>query len=904
MLDYLARRVGSEERDAIETHVDTCSACRQLLGELARSTLVDELVAPDPDEPTQIDRYRIESRLGGGGMGTVYAAYDPQLERRVALKLVHPELAVRGGVERLLREGRALARLAHPNVVAVHDAGVADGRVYVAMELVEGETHATWLVTPRGWREIARKFVDAARGLAAAHRAGIVHRDIKPENILVDSHGRAKVADFGLAGDETVRDPDSPRAEGSPDSRLTQPGAVLGTPMFMSPEQRRGDQVGPATDQYALATACWSALFDREPKVRAPAWLKRALVRGRATEPAKRYGSVDELRTAIDPERRERRARRTTLAAGAVALGAGALVLYAVWPAAVAADRELTTSCASARADNAALWNPAKRDAVHAAFRASRVSYAEQTWTRVDGEIARDRIELDAAVARLCEHAPRTTEARGAFHAGLACLADRRENTAKLVIRFETISASDVRRAVDLVHRIPTMEDCANPVVLAAERAATAMPGGPAARAATKAAVVEARAAYDAGQFQVAVGHARRAVEHARPLGGMFLAGALVILGDFVSGIDLAQAEAAYRQAVSAAELVHADDLRALALARLMHAIAVTPGREREGLALESNVRAAIARTGKQFALAPALHQTVGIAKFQLGQVDAALVDLEAALAAARSVIPETDPRIPQYLYPIGIALGVLGRDQEALAIHQEAVRVATEVWGASHPETARFTIHLATKQATLGGCKTAIPSLVAARAALVESLPPDSFEHLQITQTIGSCYATLKRFDDALRELRAGQDALRAAKRAESVEMASSWVDLGDVHYDREQPAEALAAYRKAVALYEQLVPRDDSRLARPLSRVGEALAALGKSREAIAPLERSLAIYTAAGSPASLVAEAAFPLARVLWIARRDRVRARRLAESARAGLAGDAREPEVASWLQTHR
>ncbi|MEJ7598597.1 MAG: protein kinase [Kofleriaceae bacterium] len=257
VLDYLARRVGSAERDALEVHIDTCSPCRQLLGELARSTLLDELVAPDPaHEPTQLGRYRIESRLGGGGMGSVYAAHDPQLDRRVAVKLVHPELAVRGGIERLLREGRALARLAHPNVVAVHDAGVDDGRMYVAMELVAGQTLAAWLeAAPRGWREIVDKFLDAARGLAAAHRAGIVHRDVKPENILLDGDGRAKVADFGLAGQPTPGSPAVGVSPIDPASRLTLPGVVMGTPLYMSPEQRRGEDVGPATDQYALCAA-------------------------------------------------------------------------------------------------------------------------------------------------------------------------------------------------------------------------------------------------------------------------------------------------------------------------------------------------------------------------------------------------------------------------------------------------------------------------------------------------------------------------------------------------------------------------------------------------------------------------------------------------------------------------
>src|SRR5512132_954283 len=141
VLEYLAGELSSDQRDAIEAHVDQCSDCRVLLVELARTGLDAVALAP-VDEPTAIGRYRVESRLGDGGMGTVYAAYDPQLDRRVAVKLVHPELAQRGGIERLLREGRALARLAHPNVVAVHDAGTDGDRVYVAMELVEGETLA------------------------------------------------------------------------------------------------------------------------------------------------------------------------------------------------------------------------------------------------------------------------------------------------------------------------------------------------------------------------------------------------------------------------------------------------------------------------------------------------------------------------------------------------------------------------------------------------------------------------------------------------------------------------------------------------------------------------------------------------------------------------------------------
>jgi tRNA A-37 threonylcarbamoyl transferase component Bud32 len=200
VLDYVAQRLTGEERDAVERHVDACGACRELLAGVARSGIA-ELATASAEGPDHVGRYQIIARHGEGGMGAVYEAHDPQLDRRIALKLVHPDLAARGGLERLVREGRALARLAHPNIVAVHDAGTDGGRVYIAMELVEGKALADWLESaPRTWREIVAMFVGVGRGLAAAHRAGIVHRDIKPRNVLVGNDGVAKVVDFGRGG--------------------------------------------------------------------------------------------------------------------------------------------------------------------------------------------------------------------------------------------------------------------------------------------------------------------------------------------------------------------------------------------------------------------------------------------------------------------------------------------------------------------------------------------------------------------------------------------------------------------------------------------------------------------------------------------------------------------------------
>ncbi|MCW5806226.1 MAG: serine/threonine protein kinase, partial [Deltaproteobacteria bacterium] len=302
MLAYLARRLAVAEQHGLEAHVDACRECRVLLAELAVGE--SELVERVPD-PTAIGRYRIEARLGDGGMGTVYAAYDPQLDRRVAIKLVHADLASRGGADRLVREGRALAKLASPNVVAVHDAGIDGDRVYIAMELVEGDTLAAWLAAaPRTWRAILDAFVAAGRGLAAAHAAGIVHRDVKPENILIDKHGLVKVTDFGLAS----ASPEASEDDGDElagDERITRPGGIVGTPAFMSPEQRRGESVGPATDQYSLCAAIASALR----AAHAPGWVRSALARGMAIDPAARFPSLAELVAALDPEPRARRRR-------------------------------------------------------------------------------------------------------------------------------------------------------------------------------------------------------------------------------------------------------------------------------------------------------------------------------------------------------------------------------------------------------------------------------------------------------------------------------------------------------------------------------------------------------------------------------------------------------------------
>jgi len=336
-LVQLVGGIPPERAEGIEAHLAACASCRRALAVLVQGrTMTTTPTAGDDTRwlapGAQVGRYEVGECIGAGGMGVVYGARDPSLGRQVALKVMRG--AGKPAHARMSREAQAMARLSHPNVVTVHDVIANEAEIVIAMELVEGGTLSDWLGRGRSWLDIVDVFLQAGRGLAAAHAAGLVHRDFKPSNVFVRDDGRVQVGDFGLARlvgapaiDDDARGSDSPL-----DAAITQAGAVLGTPRYMAPEQRTGG-VDARSDQFSFCVALEEALAAARPAAFEP-----VLARGRASDPTERFASMTELVAALEDARarsvpvprRRRRVLVLAVAAGGIALAATALAALAM----------------------------------------------------------------------------------------------------------------------------------------------------------------------------------------------------------------------------------------------------------------------------------------------------------------------------------------------------------------------------------------------------------------------------------------------------------------------------------------------------------------------------------------------------------------------------------------------
>ncbi len=531
-----------DPRRRVELHLDDCSECAQTLAELARlfgsaswgtAGSGSPHSATPPQHPhagrpegrgdealVMVGRYRLGPRLGAGGMGVVFEAHDPELDRSVAIKLLHPGRHEDAELTRtrLLREARAMARLAHPNVVAVHDVGRVGEQVFVAMELVEGSTLSSWLKREhRSTAQILEIFAQAGRGLQAAHEVELVHRDFKPDNVLVGGDGRARVTDFGLAqpmlswSDTEPMDVCPPGLDPLQVSTAvsTTYGTIVGTPAYMAPEQWKGQQVDARSDQFSFCVALYEALHSTRPFVgRDPMALslnvlagaltppsrsvgrriRAALVRGLSVDPELRYPSMAELLAALSPRRRT--ALRVGTMVGGIALGVAATAGAFAWsdqredapspaspspatePDAPTPDEERSTAKSLPDATAPAPVDPAREACLE---RAARVGGA---WTATRESSLRGHIrrmdDAEAVTARVMpvlqawvdHHATQATalcDPDGLMHreARARCLAGRAARLDAWAQRSLEFEPFEVRGAIaSSVHALPSVERC------------------------------------------------------------------------------------------------------------------------------------------------------------------------------------------------------------------------------------------------------------------------------------------------------------------------------------------------------------------------------------------------------------------------------------------------------------
>lgn len=886
-----------------------------------------------------VGRYLILDRVGEGGMGVVYSAHDPELDRKVALKLLRPDRTGAAAEEhrvRLQREAQAIARLSHPNVVAVYDTGTFGDQVFVAMELLEGRTLRRWLQEEKpSWREIVGVFLAAGRGLAAAHAAGLVHRDFKPDNVLLGHDGRVRVVDFGLArpvGEPGAGTGNTP-VEGSPipsssvlGTPLTQWGAALGTPSYMAPEQLRGEAADARSDQFSFCVSLWEALYGERPFAgnsprevaeavargavrdepagsRVPGRIRQALLRGLAADPDRRFPGMAELLQEL--ERDPSAVRRRWLAAAAVVLVTGAVFSSLGYFQAHRAQL-----CSGGEEALAGVWDAGRKRAVRSAFLATGLPFAEGVWSAVERQIDGYTGDWVATRRGACE----ATRVRGEQSEDLLdrkmfCLDQRLREVQALTDLFARADAKVVEKAADAVAGLGDLSRCTQPAALLEK---VPPPGDPAVRArirAVQADLAAAAALYRSGKSREALPRAEAVSRQALAVPYPPLqAEALSLLGGVHLNLgELKASEEELHQALWAADRARDDLLKAECWRELVYNVGYRQARFDEARRLARHAEAAIARAGGDLKAEAALARTEATLAGIQGDYAGSIRQLEKARALAQRI----DPRQPDYriLANLGGLYRDMGDFERAQPLLRRAVDLAERKLGPSHPHMAGICFNLGLCLSDLGQYEEAARPLERALAIREQLLGPDHPDVAGALIGVGSNWTA--RGDPArghaLLERALAIYEAREPKTPDGWAMAHH--QLGEADHGLQRYEEALEHERQAIRLMEEVLGPDSDYLLDPLESVGGIYLDQGRPALAIPPLERAVKIYDQ--QPPTLArwsSRTRFALAQALWAAGGDRERARALARQAyesyqKFGARGQDNRAQVESWLARH-
>jgi tetratricopeptide (TPR) repeat protein len=850
-------RSAPDEPDSLLRAVAAAPRRRPVGPRLAKGTIVD-------------GTFRIESELGAGAMGVVYMATDLALDRRVALKL-HASIEDDVRRSRMWREAKAMARLSDPNVITVHEVGVFDSRVYIAMELVDGGPASAWLSTPRTWREVLEAFTQAARGLAAAHRVGLVHRDFKASNMLIGTDGRVRVADFGLAravGDVAESSASSSGSD-SFDERLTATGVTMGTPAYMAPEQL-GGEVDHRSDQFSFCVALHEALwgirpydgrsaqemrdaakagrFRPVPEDRAvPTWLRAVVLRGLRPRPEDRYSDMDALVAALqsDPTRR-RRARAVVATTAGVMIGLVGLVAY------LGVSRAPLRDCTDRGALLGAAWDDAARERVRTAVVATGVSYAAQTLVRLEAS-------LDAYADAWLEVAERACQPDGApLSAGLQdaralCLEHRKRSLSALVEVLAAADARTVERAVSAVANLPAAQSCGDVAYLGSKVAPPPDPQVAAGVEATRASLDTAFALELAGRFTDGFAIAQDALVEARTLGyGPLVGEALTRVGfleDTLGRYDRAEANLreGYAEAIASGD----DEVAATAATRLAYVVGHQLARHDDGLEWGFLAMAVVRRLGLGDRREATLLNNLGAIHQQRGEYEESLGHHRRALGILEESLGPEHIEVARVLHNLGIVYRLQGNFPTSIEHHRRALALREAALGPEHPAVASALLALGAAHFESGDRDTALVETRRTLELRERALGPDHPDVAAVLANLGNILERRGEYDEALASLERSLAIDRRVVGLDHPGPASTIESIGNVRLARGETEAALERYRASLEIRERVLGREHPHVGFSLANIALALEQLGRHGEAVIEARRALAIGEASLGP-----------------------------------------------------
>ncbi len=848
-------------------------------------------------------QYRIERPLGEGGMGVVYLARDKRLDRDVAVKV--GTAVSRLALERIEREAMALARLSHPNVVVVFQVGEIEGRVFIAMEHVDGGTARAWLAAqPRTTREILALYAAAGDGLAAAHAAGLIHRDFKPDNVLVGGDGRPRVADFGLAR-ATDAQPSSPRPDGDGEVTLsTQTGAIVGTPAYMPPEQLTGGELDARADQFAFAASLWEALFGTRPfDGKTPADVAAAIT---SKEPTAESGPggrkvprhvATALRRALSPEREDRwpdlgalvaelrrdpvaRRRRLGFGVATLAMGAAAAATIIL----VATRGEAPPPCRDAGDTTRSTWTPARRDELRAKVVTATAPTAGATFDRLAARLDQHVGAIGAARIEACRATHvRRTQSAALLDLRSACLDQRETEVAALIGVLTRGGPATLDGSLPAAYALRAATECDDAAQLRTQAPPPADPATRAERDAVVAALAEVDMLGYAGQEKVALEAATAATTRAAALGDRALeVEGLLLLAGLQAGRDGATAMTSLERAGRLAAEVRDDELAAR-VAISMFAIVTSPIRQLdEAERLRPLAESALVRAGSPPRRQAAYLAALSRLREQQGDYLAARDAIERSLTLTEAEVGPDHPKLANSLNHLSVVMTNQGQLGGALDVRRRTERILTAAYGSEHPHVAVVITNLGITEHKLGRYEEAIATLGRALAIKERTLGPD---HPSLVSTLinqANALLKLERAADAVPRLERARTIVATAQGTQHPAYAHVLSVMSDARRQLGDPAASEALLVEVLAIQSE-AGADRPEIAETLLGLSEVRRLRGDLRAARTDLDRARGIVEKTAGPRSPMMAWAMGLQAELELAEGTPGQARRTMEQA---------------------